>query len=73
MISPSYSVEILEFVIDKCSFKELITVSIAIKDELDFYEVNDIKYLFKLIKNRYSIILSGQEENLDYFVTGALD
>ncbi|HEX8462025.1 MAG TPA: hypothetical protein VF623_11365 [Segetibacter sp.] len=58
MNNPSYSLEILEIVINNCNFEELVTVSVSLKNEIDAYEISEIKQLFKLIKNRYSKIKS---------------
>ncbi|HEX8462496.1 MAG TPA: hypothetical protein VF623_13745 [Segetibacter sp.] len=53
MSKPTYSLDILEIVINMCNLPELILVSVAVKNELDVYEMSEIKQLFHFINERY--------------------
>jgi hypothetical protein len=57
MKKPSYSVDILQIVIARCCFEELITVTAAIKEELELYQTNEIKDLFSFLQKRYGQLI----------------
>ena len=56
MKNPSYSVDILQIVIARCCFEELV-VTTAIKEELELYQIVEIKELFSFLQKRYGQLI----------------